>query len=66
MITISGLDCGAIYTITAQGIYNNETMVGPEYFYGNVTTGSCLLVISEGKLMHVEILVRYMYNYIEL
>ena len=48
MMTIFGLECGTTYTITAQGINNNKSIVGPEYFYGNISTGSCLLVISEG------------------
>ena len=49
MMTIYGLECGTTYTITAQGMYNNS-IVGPEFFYGNVTTGSCLIVISEGYM----------------
>ena len=54
-MTISGLECGTIYTITAQGISNNETIVGPEYIFGNVTTGSCLLVISEDYINFIRI-----------
>ena len=60
---ISGLECGTIYTITAQGISNNETIVGPEYIFGNVTTGSCLVVISKDYINFIRTYIRI---YIEI
>ena len=41
IVTVNSLHCGVTYNITAQGMYNNGTMVGPESSYGAITTGVC-------------------------
>ena len=41
IITVNSLHCGVIYNITAQGIHNNGTLVGPGSSYGAITTGVC-------------------------
>ena len=40
-VTVSGLECGITYTITAGGVLNNGSLVGPTSPYGTVTTGPC-------------------------
>ena len=49
LVSVNGLDCEATYIVTAQGISNNGTVVGPKYSTGNITTGLCALVTSEAK-----------------
>ena len=41
IVTVNSLHCGVTYNITAQGMYNNGTTVGPGSSYRNITTGSC-------------------------
>ena len=40
-VTVNGLECGVTYTITAGGVLNNGSQVGPTSPYGIVTTGPC-------------------------
>ena len=39
-VTLNGLACGVIYTITAGGTLGGD-LVGPRLFYGNFTDDSC-------------------------
>ena len=41
IVTVNSLHCGVTYNITAQGMYNNGTVVGPESSHRNITTGLC-------------------------
>ena len=41
IVTVNSLHCGVTYNITAQGMYNNGTLVGPGSSYRNITTGLC-------------------------
>ena len=41
IVTVNSLHCGVTYNITAQGMYNNETMAGPRSPFKNITTGVC-------------------------
>ena len=44
IVTVNSLHCGLTYNITAEGIYNNGTLVGPRSSYGAITTGSCPMI----------------------
>ena len=39
-VTVTGLECGVTYTITAGGILNGD-LVGPRSSHGTVTAGPC-------------------------
>ena len=47
IVTVNSLRCGVTYNITAGGMDNNRTLVGPGLSYGPITTGACPLVASE-------------------
>ena len=47
IVTVNSLHCGVTYSITAGGMHNNGTLVGPGSSYGNITTGVCTLAASE-------------------
>ena len=47
IVTVNSLHCGVTYNITAGGMDNNGTLVGPGLSYGPITTGACPLVASE-------------------
>ena len=53
IVTVHSLHCGVTYNITAEGIYNNGTLVGPASSYGTVTTGSCPVTTSEVICMNI-------------
>ena len=42
-VTVDGLECEEIYSITAAGTRNGE-LVGPRSSHGNITTGPCLVM----------------------
>ena len=46
-VTVNSLHCGVTYNITAGGMDNNGTLVGPGLSYGPITTGACPLAASE-------------------
>ena len=47
-VTISDLQCGVTYNITAEGMLD-ETLVGSESSHGSVTPGPCPMTSSEYK-----------------
>ena len=47
IVTVNSLHCGVTYNITAGGMDNNGTLVGPGLSYRPITTGACPLVASE-------------------
>ena len=47
IVTVNSLHCGVTYNITAGGIHNNGTLVGPGSPYINITTSVCPLSTSE-------------------
>ena len=47
IVTVNSLHCGVTYNITAGGMDNNGTLLGPGSSYGNITTGACPLAASE-------------------
>ena len=47
IVTVNSLHCGVTYNITAQGMYNDGTMVGPISSYDAITTGVCPLTASK-------------------
>ena len=47
IVTVNSLHCGVTYNITAGGMDNNGTLVGPGSPYVNITTGVCPLAASE-------------------
>ena len=47
IVTVNSLHCGVTYKITAQGMYNNGTLVGPGSSYGPITTGVCPMTTSK-------------------
>ena len=52
IVTVNSLHCGVTYNITAGGMHNNGTLVGPGSTYKNITTGICPLEASEVTYMH--------------
>ena len=40
-VTVDGLVCEKIYTIVAGGVDNDGNLVGPQFYQGTVTVGSC-------------------------
>ena len=56
IVTVISLHCGVTYNITAQGMYNNGTLVGPGSSYGAITTGVCPLTASKGAYVIVHAL----------
>ena len=66
IVTVNSLHCGVTYNITAGGMHNNGTPVGPGSSYKNITTGACPLEASEATYMHGNIYI-HMHNcaYIE-
>ena len=51
-VTISGLQCGVTYNITAEGMLNG-TLVGPESSHGGITAGPCPVIASACICMYV-------------
>ena len=51
-VTVNGLMCGEIYTITAGGTNSSGNLVGPQFHKDTVTAGVCptmITSISSGK-----------------
>ena len=46
-MTVNSLHCGVAYNITAGGMRDDGTLVGPGSSYGNITTGICPLATRE-------------------
>ena len=55
IVTVNSLHCGVTYNITAQGMYNNRTLVGPGSSYGAITTGVCPLTTSKDTYVRMHI-----------
>ena len=47
IVTVNLLHCGVTYNITAGGMDNNGTLVGPGSSYGPITTGVCPSEVSQ-------------------
>ena len=47
IVTVNSLLCGVTYNITAGGMDNNGTLVGPGSSYGPIITGVCPFAASE-------------------
>ena len=45
-VTISGLQCGVTYNITAEGRLN-DALVGPRSSHGSISAGPCPVIASE-------------------
>ena len=45
-VAISDLQCGATYSLIAEGM-SNGTFLGPASSHGNITTGPCPVMTSE-------------------
>ena len=52
IVTVNSLHCGVTYNITAGGMDDNGTLVGPRLSYGSITTGVCPLAASEVSQLH--------------
>lgn len=45
-VTVSGLMCGEIYTITAGGTNSSGDLIGPQFHKDTVTAGVCPTMIT--------------------
>ena len=47
IVTVNSLHCGVTYNITAGGMDNNGTLLGPGSSYGPINTGVCPSEVSQ-------------------
>ena len=57
IVTVNSLHCGVTYSITAQGMHNDGTLVGSGSSYGAITTSVCPLTASKEAYVIVHALV---------